>query len=68
MTYKSDSSIQQVNEAIAEYSQVISSKNNLSLLPSSIQNGFFQNKLLVIELIQNGLTYTLFEKIKSIIP
>lgn len=68
MAYKSDSSIQQVNEAIAEYSQVISSNNNLNLLPSSIQNGFFQNKLLVIGLIQNGLPYTLFEKIKSIIP
>src|SRR5690554_4282413 len=57
------------NEAVAEYVRNIDTAEQFTSLPEETAfTNFFEDKMLVIYTIRHGLTYELFDQIKSITP
>lgn len=57
------------NEAVAEYVRKIDTAEQFTSLPEETAfTNFFEDKMLVIYTIRHGLTYELFDQIKSITP
>ncbi|MFT5667004.1 MAG: putative toxin-antitoxin system antitoxin component (TIGR02293 family) [Vicingaceae bacterium] len=69
MVYKAnDIKLLAVQESISAYAKTISTAGAQANQLNCIRSDFFQNKLLVIQFIQTGLPFDLFEKIKAITP
>lgn len=66
---KYNSNLREVNEAMVNYVQHIdkSSQHNINIEAFNYAN-FFDDKMLIIHSIKQGIPYTLFNKIKKITP
>ena len=59
----------EINESVKEYAIDINNKSNLNINPENITfSNFFDNKMLVIKAIRQGVPQEVFEKIQQITP
>lgn len=66
---KQTSDFNEVNKAIRVYVQKIDKKTHFNIKSEKITyNTFFENKMLIIHAIRQGLPYDLFTKIKELTP
>ena len=69
MKYVIESKKSVVNEAVAKYVKTVTQKSHLKVAYKNMSfNDFFDNKLLIVHSIRQGITFSFFEVIKKTIP